>query len=173
MLVAIGLRPDIGPASGTLPFWIKIVFTLSLVGSALGLVERLARPAGRIGRRWWGLVVPVVAAVALAVGELVAAPATDRTGLILGQTAWRCVVAIPLLGLPIILALVWAFRELAPTRLRLAGVACGLLAGSAAAGVYAPACPEASTAFMVTWYTLGIVFTGAMGAAFGQHALRW
>lgn len=173
MLATIGLRPDLGQASGTLPFWIKTAFTLSLVYSSLTLVQQLARPAGRGGRRWWGFGLPIVLAAVLALGELGAAPLGREMVLIVGQTSWRCVAAIPLLALPIFLALLWAFRQFAPTRLRVAGAASGLLAGSAAASVYALACPESATAFMVTWYTLSILVIGAVGAAIGPRTLRW
>jgi hypothetical protein len=42
----------------------------------------------------------------------------------------------------------------------------------AAAG-YALVCTEDSRLFFVTWYGLGIVLGGALGAAAGIQVLRW
>jgi hypothetical protein len=68
---------------------------------------------------------------------------------------------------------IWAVRGLAPTRPGAAGFAAGLLAGSLGAFGYSLSCPEASPAFVAIWYTLGIAFTGAVGAALGPRVLRW
>jgi hypothetical protein len=38
---------------------------------------------------------------------------------------------------------------------------------------YALACAEPSPAFVAAWYTLGILATGALGAALGPRVLRW
>jgi len=66
---------------------------------------------------------------------------------------------------------VW--RALAPTRLRLAGFAAGLLAGAIGAAGYALSCTEESTAFIAVWYSAGIVLTGLLGGALGGRLLRW
>ena len=34
-------------------------------------------------------------------------------------------------------------------------------------------CPEATVAFVATWYTLGVAAAGAIGALIGRFALRW
>jgi len=75
--------------------------------------------------------------------------------------------------LPALAAALWAVRGLAPTRPWAAGFAAGLLAGSVGAFGYSLSCPEASPAFVAAWYTLGIVLTGAVGAALGPRVLRW
>jgi hypothetical protein len=77
------------------------------------------------------------------------------------------------LSLPALAAAFWAVRGLAPTRLRAAGFAAGLLAGSLGAFGYALSCPEVSPAFVAVWYTLGIGLTGAVGAGLGPRVLRW
>ena len=45
--------------------------------------------------------------------------------------------------------------------------------GSVGAVGYSLSCPEASPAFGAIWYTLGIAFTGAVGAVLGPRVLRW
>ena len=66
-----------------------------------------------------------------------------------------------------------ALRELAPTRLRLAGAAAGALAGGAGAAVYALHCPEFGAPFLAVWYVLGMALPVAVGAWLGPRVLRW
>ena len=66
-----------------------------------------------------------------------------------------------------------ALRGLAPTQLRLAGLAAGLLAGGVGAIGYALSCTEVGLPFVATWYSLGIALTGALGALLGPRLLRW
>jgi hypothetical protein len=173
LLATLGIRPDIAAASATAPFWMKWIFTLSLTGAGIALVHRLGRPDGRVG--WAGLVLatPFAIVAMMAVGELMLAPEQLRKGLILGQTAPRCAVSILVLSVPVFAACVWAFRRLAPTRLRLAGAAAGVLSGALGAAVYAFSCPESSAAFMITWYTGGILAAGVLGGLAGPRLLRW
>jgi hypothetical protein len=159
LIATLGVRPDIAAASATAPFWVKWVFTLSLAAAGFAVVRRLGEPGGRIG--WMGS------------GELMLAPESLRQGLILGQTAPRCAVSILSLSAPVFAACVLAFRRLAPTRLRLAGAAAGVLSGAIGAAAYAFACPESSAAFMITWYTAGILAAGAFGALLGRPLLKW
>jgi hypothetical protein len=173
LLATLGVRPDIAAASATAPFWVKWVFTLSLAGAGIAVVRRLGQPDGRIG--WTGVMLATPFAIVgmMALGELMLAQASLRQGLVLGQTAPRCAVYILILSAPVFAACVWAFRRLAPTRLRLAGAAAGVLSGAIGAAVYAFSCPESSAAFMITWYTAGIVAAGAFGALLGKPLLKW
>ncbi len=173
LALTFGLRPDFVQAAATLPFWMKSMFTLSLVWAGVVVVRRLGDPDGRVGRAWWGLVAPLGVAAMMAIGELVSAPGPDRLGLMVGHTASRCSLAILGLSVPVFVALLWTFRRLAPTRLRQAGGVIGILSGAAGASVYAFTCPETSAAFMITWYSAGILAAGALGAAVGPRSLRW
>jgi len=80
---------------------------------------------------------------------------------------------IALLSIPTFACVFWAIRGLAPTRLRLAGAAGGLLAGSIATLVYSLHCPEMSVAFWAVWYVLGMLIPTAVGAVLGPRLLRW
>ena len=60
-----------------------------------------------------------------------------------------------------LVAALGALREMAPTRLRLAGAAAGALAGGAGAAVYALHCPELGAPFVAVWYVLGMATTNA------------
>jgi hypothetical protein len=77
------------------------------------------------------------------------------------------------LAIPIFIGLLWAYRRLAPTRLRAAGAAAGLAAGASAATLYCLHCPETSALFVLTWYSLGIAMMTAIGALLGPRLLRW
>jgi len=169
----LGVRPDIVEASATATFWMKWVFTLSIAWAAYVMVRRLGRPDGDIGRAWWGLAAPVAVVGMMAVVELLRAPPAARAGILFGHTALQCAAAIVGLAGPVLAGLLWAFGRLAPTRLRLAGAAAGLLAGAVGATVYALTCPEQTAAFMVTWYDAGILASGLIGALLGPRLLRW
>jgi hypothetical protein len=64
-------------------------------------------------------------------------------------------------------------KGLAPTRLRLAGAAAGLLAGTTGALVYCLHCPELEAPFLGFWYLLGMLIPTAVGALLGSRLLRW
>ena len=173
ILAGPGLRPDFVEASRTAPFWMKWVFTLSVVWAAIVVVRRLGDPDGRVGLVWLALATPFAVVAMMAVGEIMAASAPARVGLFFGHTASRCSLAIIGLSVPVFVGCLIAFRRFAPTRLRLAGAAVGVLSGAAGAAVYAFACAEASAAFMITWYTAGILAAGGLGALVGPRVLRW
>jgi hypothetical protein len=77
------------------------------------------------------------------------------------------------LAVPLLITTLAATRSLAPTRLRAAGAAAGLLAGGLSASVYALHCPESAPAFIVCWYSLGMLTSAVIGAALGPFVLRW
>jgi hypothetical protein len=62
---------------------------------------------------------------------------------------------------------------MAPTRPMLTGFAAGAFAGGVAATVYGLHCGESTMVFVGTWYTLGVLGTGLLGAVVGRWALRW
>ena len=50
----------------------------------------------------------------------------------------------------------------------------GVMTGAVAATAYGLLhCPEATVAFVATWYTLGVAAAGVLGAIVGRFALRW
>jgi hypothetical protein len=48
-----------------------------------------------------------------------------------------------------------------------------LASGALGALLYCLRCPENSAMFILTWYSLGILTAGAIGALAGPHLLRW
>ena len=88
------------------------------------------------------LAAPVLAIWLLAAIALVRADAAQRALLFFGDTWGYCPFLIVLLSVPAFVAAMWAMQGLAPTRLRLAGAAAGLLAGALGALVYCGIAPK-------------------------------
>lgn len=173
MIPWLGVRPDIQEAAGTTPYWAKFAYTLALAVAAFWATERLARPGGKARMQGLMMLVPFLAVAALAAVQLWTAPPAEHVPLWLGASWGECPWRIVVLSLPILAAILWAVRGMAPTRLTLAGLAAGLMAGAAGAWVYGFHCNESSMPFLTLWYTLGVVVTGAFGALVARPLLRW
>jgi hypothetical protein len=104
---------------------------------------------------------------------LITTPEGERWSALLGQTWWICPWMLTILSLPALTAILWAMRSLAPTRLKQAGFAAGLVAGVLGSMGYSLACPETSVAFVAIWYSMGIALTGWVGQWIGPKVLRW
>jgi hypothetical protein len=173
MLLLMGTRPDL-PAAAALPmFWIKLIFPASLALAALVVLRRLSYPGMRLGRAPAAAALPVAAVWIFAGLVLLTAPAGLRLALVLGDTWLECPFSIALLSVPALGLALWAARELAPTRLSLAGAAAGLFAGAVAAFAYALHCPETQAPFLAVWYVLGMLIPTGAGALLGRRLLRW
>lgn len=172
MVIALGVRPDIGAAR--MPVMMKALFSAAAAAAVLPLAVRLMRPGRPLGRRLAAVGVFVALAALVVCVALMGAPEDRRLDMWLGagRMPW-CVVLIPLLAAPTAALLLWLMRAFAPTRLALAGAAIGALSGGLGAMAYAMYCPTDSVAFVVTWYSIGIGFCAALGAALGSRILRW
>ncbi len=169
----LGVRADIGAVVEAPGFWLKLLFPLSLAFGGFAIVARLARPGARVGASGVVAAVPLVLVWALAAAQWFAAPAEERLGIVLGNSAAVCVASVALLALPTLAAACVALRTLAPTRLRAAGAAAGFLAGAVAATAYAVHCNEMEAPFIAVWYGLGMALPTALGAFLGPRVLRW
>jgi hypothetical protein len=168
-----GIRPDIGRMVGVWIFWAKLAFPFFLGLAALWMATRVARPGIFAGKTRLAVALPVVVVWVSAFVVLMSAPSDERAALILGST-WRvCPFNITLLSVPAFIAIMAALRGLAPTRLRVAGAAGGLLAGTIATLAYSLHCPEMGVAFWAVWYVLGMSIPTLIGALAGPRILRW
>jgi len=175
LLVAMTLhvRADLADVAVTPLFWAKVALPLSLLLGALWMATRLARPGMPIGACWPGVTAPFAAVWLGALYVITQTPAGERAAAVLGQT-WRvCPFNIAVLSVPAFIAVFWALRGLAPTRLRLAGAVGGLLSGAVATLAYCLHCPEMGVAFWGVWYVLGMLVPTAIGAMLGPRLLRW
>lgn len=174
MTVAIyGVRSDLVEVARTPLFWAKVALPASLALLGSWLMQRLARPGVKGGALWGLLGLPLVLVWLGAAISLLGAPVDARADLVLGRTWRTCALNIALLSLPCLIAVFWALRGLAPTRLRQAGAAGGLLAGSSATLAYCLHCPEMGVPFWGLWYVLGMLLPTLLGAALGPRLLRW
>jgi hypothetical protein len=169
----LGLRSTPLAESSIPMFWTREAFcaTLGMVG--LVAMHRLARPGRRLGWVPVGLGAPLVVMWLLAAVALLGADADNRSSLIFGKTASVCPFLIALVSAPVFAASVWMMRGLAPTRLRLAGAACGFAAGAIGALAYTVHCPELAAPFLGIWYVLGMLIPTLVGAWLGPRLLRW
>ncbi|WP_294329015.1 DUF1109 domain-containing protein [uncultured Sphingomonas sp.] len=168
-----GMRPDFPQAMFGFSFWMKWAYTLSLGLIAVAATVRLARPTGGSLRVLWPLALPVLLLAALAIEEMSRTPMRDWLSMWLGGSWNRCPWRVLLLAVPIFIGLLWSFRKLAPTNLRVAGAAAGLAAGAWAATIYCLHCDEFAAVFVLTWYSLGILLATGLGALLGPRVLRW
>lgn len=173
LLPGLRVRPDLGRAVLDIPFWMKLGFTGILAVTGGVSLHRLVRPGGRARA---ALVLPgllwAVCAL-MAAADLAMHPVDVWPDRILGTTALRCVTYILLISAPVLVVLLFVARRGAPTRLTQAGWALGLAAGGIGATIYAMGCPEASPAFLIVWYALGIGLAATAGALGGRYLLRW
>ena len=173
VVVLLGVLPDLAEVVRGPVFWAKAAYTGALAIAATWLVTRLGRPGASIGMAGWSVVALVGLAGTLAVIELARLPAGARMEAWLGYSWQVCpplILIISVLTAPLIFL---AARRLAPTRPIQAGAAAGLLSGAFAATAYGLHCPEATAAFVATWYTIGMAAAAALGAVVGRFALRW
>ncbi|WP_414156767.1 DUF1109 domain-containing protein [Pseudomonas sp. BNK-30] len=174
MTVAVyGVRSDLAEVARTPLFWAKLALPASLALLGLWLTQRLARPGVRGAVVWQLLGLPLLLVWLGAAISLFGAPVEARADLIFGRTWRTCALNITLLCVPVFITLFWALRGLAPTRLRQAGAAAGLLAGATATLVYCLHCPEMQVPFWGIWYVLGMSVPTLMGAVLGPRLLRW
>jgi hypothetical protein len=173
MATLLGVRPDLAAAILLPMFWVKVAFVACLAAASLLAALRLSRPGLRLAWVPGALTAPVLAIWLLAAVVLTRADAAQRVGLFFGDTWNSCPFLVAMLSAPVFVAMVWAMKGLAPTRLRLAGAAAGLLSGAVGALVYCLHCPELGAPFIGIWYLLGMLIPTAVGALLGPRLLRW
>lgn len=173
MQLRFGVRPDIGVAIGASMFWMKVLVPMAIALASLVLLSRIGKPGARVGLAPLAIAAPIVLLWLMAIVALATAAAQDRPVLVLGSTWRSCTASILFIAVPAFAAALLALRQLAPTRLTLAGAAAGAFGGAAAAAIYALHCPETALPFMAVWYMAAIGVTVLAGALIGPRVLRW
>ncbi len=173
LLFGIGVRPDVGEAIATWQFDFKFVVTLTLAAAGAALALRLVRPgAATHTAKAATLIAPALLAAAI-VYELATVPAESWLRLAIGANAIHCLLLIPLLSTPVLIALLYALKRGAPDAPGQAGLAAGLFASGIGAAIYALQCTDDSPLFLGVWYTIAIGLVALAGMAAGQKMLRW
>lgn len=173
VLTLYGLNPQMDQMAQHPAFLTKMLWLTALMGfSVLGLL-RLARPGVGAGHTLLGLGLALLAMLGLGLLQWLQTDADAQMAQWMGGSWQVCSVSIVALSLPVLAALLWALRQLAPTRPALTGAVAGMLAGSLAAGAYSLHCPEISLTFFAIWYGAGMALTTGLGALLGSRWLRW
>lgn len=173
VLAWLGARDDLALAMTGRMFWMKAVYTALLGVAGFWALERLARPEGLPGKALLFGALVLAVFVGLGLAQWMVADPDSRMAMMRGQSSKVCARNILMLALPGLAASLLVLRGMAPTRPALTGFAAGAFAGGVAATVYGLHCGESTMVFVGTWYTLGVLATGALGAVVGKWALRW
>ena len=161
------------PATGMLPFAVKTGFALTFAAASVFAAMAAGRPGQKLASRAALIAAPFVVLLGLATLELSSTPQQNWPNLFFGTTYTSCLMAIALGSVPVLVATLWAYREMAPTRPAVAGLLAGLSSGAAAAVAYALYCPETTASFLLAAYTPGALAPAVAGYLVGPKLLRW
>lgn len=173
MLTVLGLRPNMSELAMLPAFWIKMAFVVALAVCGWLAVTQLATPGARTKQLPLLIASPILLIWLLAAASMLNATPEQRADLFWGDTWHYCSWLIAVLSLPIFIAILRVMRQMAPTRLRLAGAGAGFAAGAAATLIYSFHCPEIAAPFIGFWYVVGILIPSILGALIGPRILRW
>ena len=170
---SLGVRPDVMTAMHNPFFDLKFAVTLALAISAIAVSLHLSRPEASL-RGWAWLL--LIAAGLLAGGiasEMMLPQRLPMMTRLVGNNSRTCMIAIPLMSLPLLAAALAGLRHGAPTRPAVTGAIAGLLSAGLAATLYASHCTDDSPLFVATWYTIATALVTAIGALAGSKVLRF
>ena len=169
----LGVRPDVMTAMRNPFFDLKFLVTLALALPAVATAIHLSRPEVSL-RGWaWLLLIPVgLLGIGIA-SEMMTPQRLPMMTRLVGSNSRTCLMAIPLLSLPLLAAALIALRHGAPARPAVAGAFAGLVSAGLAATLYASHCTDDSPLFVATWYTLATLLVTAIGALAGSRVLRF
>ena len=173
LFTLFGLNPQMDQMAVHPAFITKMLWLTALMGFSLYGLFRLARPGVEAGHTLWGIGLALLAMFSLGLLQLLQTDSGAQTAQWMGGSWQVCSVSITALSLPVLGALLWALRQLAPTRPVLTGAVAGVLAGSLAASIYSLHCTETSLTFFAVWYVAGMALATALGALLGTRWLRW
>ncbi|WP_310610391.1 DUF1109 domain-containing protein [Limnohabitans sp.] len=173
VLVLWGINPSLNILAHTQAFWVKLLWLVLTCTFAAPVVLHLSRPGVAAGRGVWGIAASLTGMAVLATWQISQVDAATGVQLMLGESWQVCSASIVALSLPLLAALLWMLRGMAPTRPALAGASAGLMAGGLAGLVYSLHCPETAYAFLAVWYVVGMALMASIGAALGARLLRW
>jgi len=159
-----------GATPWPLPWRVPLLLILTLV-LFRGLV-RLSRPALAWRVRLQPLVLIPIGLSSVALARLIWAHPQDRWEMIMGRSAGSCSVSIFLLSLPILMGGMQVARQWAVTRPGLTGAVLGWSSASLSAMLYTLHCTETEPAFVLVWYGLAVLLSGALGSYWGRRHLN-
>ncbi|WP_441277208.1 DUF1109 domain-containing protein [Tardiphaga sp. 172_B4_N1_3] len=171
--LVFGVRADLMETRALSFLFVKLAFTVGIVGLALVYLTKLARPGGERRIQSFMVALPFLAIIALAAVSLGLAPRSHWDAMILGDEWLECLLSIPIIAIVPFAISIWAVRRGAPTDLARTGAVAGLVAGGVSAMAYALHCTDDSLPFVAVWYGGTIALCTLAGAALGPRLLRW
>jgi hypothetical protein len=172
-VMELGVRPDVMTAMRNPFFDLKFLVTLALALPAIAIAIHLSRPEVSLRGWTWLLLIPVGLLGIGIGGEMMMPQRLPMMTRLVGSNSRTCMMAIPLLSLPLLAGALIALRHGAPARPEVAGAFAGLLSAGLAATLYASHCTDDSPLFVATWYTLAAALVTAIGALAGSRVLRF
>jgi hypothetical protein len=169
----LGVRPDVMTAMHNPFFDLKFAVTLALAISAIAVSLHLARPEASLHGWAWLLLIPAGILAAGISGEMMMPQRLPMMTRLVGTNSRVCMMAIPLMSLPLLAAALFGLRHGAPARPAVAGAIAGLLSAGLAATLYASHCTDDSPLFVATWYSIATAAVAAIGALAGSRVLRF
>ncbi|SHG76399.1 NrsF family protein [Bradyrhizobium erythrophlei] len=169
----LGVRPDVMTAMHNPFFDLKFAVTLALAISAIAVSLHLARPEASLHGWAWLLLIPAGILAAGISGEMMMPQRLPMMTRLVGSNSRVCMMAIPLMSLPLLAAALFGLRHGAPARPAVAGAIAGLLSAGLAATLYASHCTDDSPLFVATWYSIATAAVAAIGALAGSRVLRF
>jgi hypothetical protein len=172
-LTQFGVRPDIMTAMHNPFFGLKFVETLALAIAAIAFSLHLSRPEASVKGWAWLLLIPVGILAAGILSEMMIPQRVPMMTRLIGSNSRVCMVAIPLMSMPVLAGALIGLRHGAPTHPAIAGAVAGLLSAGLAATLYASHCTDDSPLFVATWYTVATALVTAIGALAGSKILKY
>jgi hypothetical protein len=174
-IVVFGLkvRPDIADMLVQPRMAFKFTVMLAMTASGAWLALRLSRPEAGPGRAIMALGITAALIVVGVVTEMAVLPTNLWTAAFWGDSAFKCLVLIPLVSTAPFVALMMAMKTGAPSNPTLAGASAGLLSAGLGATLYATHCQNDSPLYIAAWYVLAILIVTFAGAVIGSRLLKW
>lgn len=171
-LATMNLRSGIGEFPVLRAVLIKLGVTLPLAFAGVFLARRALAP-GQERASMALLMLPVAVLVAALTWDLARFGLDHASARLFGRNYLGCLVAIPLLSVLPLFALLWSFRQGAPTDPGKAGLLSGLGAAGLGASLYALHCPDDSPLFFLAWYSAATLVVALFGRVVGRRFLAW
>src|SRR5258708_36658988 len=124
--VGLGVRPDVMVAMRNPFFDLKFAVTLALAIAAIAVSLHLSRPEASLRGFGWLLLAPVGILAAAIGGEMMMPQRLPMMTRLVGKNSSVCMVAIPVLSLPLLAAALIGLRHGAPSRPAVAGAIAGV-----------------------------------------------
>ncbi len=176
MLATVGPRPDLDSSAHLVWTALKLLFALSVIGTASPLLLKSMRPGLEKATPTETIFLPFLAVLAAALAMLLFVPLPIWSGMLRGATPAspaRCLLCIIFFSVIPFAALIGALRQGAPTRPSLSGAIAGVAAGGLGAAAYAFACTTDAIPFIAVCYGAAIALCALIGAQLGPRLLRW